>query len=160
MYLDHIIEVNLPTIGRWISRSGAEEMHVEHPVLAQPRKLYPEFDVWWEKVREENRTCYVLKDYDQQVRGIAVIDPRASNEVKLCTFCLTVDERGTGLHFLRAVCASLASEGFKRVYGTVLPDQTSVLDFFKRAGFHALPPDVISKSLDTHAPFLSYASSQ
>lgn len=132
---------------RVVKCRGAANLPVDHPVLARPRSLYAGFDAWWMKVCAEDRTCFVLEDLEGGVRGIAVIDPRGSGQVKLCTFCLVDGERGTGMQFLQTVCTWLAVNGFTWVYGTVLPEQNAVLAFFKRAGFQTSGQHLIAKRL-------------
>jgi len=132
---------------RVVSCRGAAGLSIDHPVLARPRSLYDGFEAWWMKVCTEDRTCFVLEDLKGGIRGIAVIDPRGSGQVKLCTFCLVDGERSTGMEFLQSVCSSLALSGSTSVYGTVLPEQTAVLAFFERAGFQVTGQYLITKQL-------------
>lgn len=127
-----------------------DKVPARNPILDAPRSLYPEFDTWLGKIAGEKREALILKNPEAQIHeisAIAILARKSASTAKLCTFCVDPSSRGVGASFLASICSYLSNMDYDIVYGTCLPEQTEVMEFFLANGFIRTSDQTFIKAL-------------
>lgn len=117
-----------------LEATTANALPDDHPIYAIVRQSYPGFDAWLDKVRDEQRPCWIWA-HEGTIVGLAILAEREPGVRKLCTFCCSPAAAGTGRSFLEALIAAERAQGTKRLCGEVLKTNPHIRRFFRRSGF-------------------------
>jgi len=128
-----------------VKKPATYALDTEDPIFASLRADYPEFGVWFAKVRRESdeRRCYLIEDRERYA-ALALLKPEPDCEyalpapvVKISTFKVSEDHSGLkyGELLLKAVLMDMVSTGAATLYVEVLPSHPEVTDFLEAFGF-------------------------
>lgn len=116
----------------------------EHdPIFKSFREDYPDFDSWLIKCKQDHRDCWSIPGVQGRYAGIAVVKEEEVHTygkekvLKLCTFKISSDHSGRKLGelLLKAVFEFAVTNNYNRVYLTVFPKHTALIDMLLDFGF-------------------------